>query len=673
MAKHLKKKSNYRLFSTKAPPERLKTDTRESAGSIPDYSPDEVALPSTDMPDIGPKYVENGNPVDVEPEEVEPAPIVPQPAAGEQGIPDTEYDAAESVPEPPAPRRAEKKPSEKLKPRRGLYVSRRAGRRLMLVLVVLLAAAAIFIVALRGGNGGGGQPPLKDGYAFSPKSVEATKPDKYISSTAIMVNDAEVESYTASDALTINFGTGDRYTTAKGVLSFRGNNFRSSASYGTADVTSGKFTQSWSSNTGTLTDASGSTWSGSGWTGQPLLICWPDSTREKMTSMYDWARKQSGLVEAIYPTMDGKIYFSELSTGKATRDPMNLGFTFKGTGALDPRGYPILYIGSGVNSTAGKSRVFIINLIDCTVMYRFGYYEPFAQRDWNMWDASPLVDAKTDQLIYPGENGLLYIIHLNTLYDEAAGSLTVNPDNIVKWRYDGVRTTTYTYWTGFEASPVCWQGRIIMADNGGNLMCLNLNTLKLDWVCDVLDDTNCSPVLSLEDDGAYIYIGTSFHPGWRSETSAAVPVYKINAVTGEIVWEKDYTCTGDDGLCGGVQGTIALGKGTLSGLVFASVASTPNAKSGTLVALNAKTGEEVWSFATDAYSWSSPVDVYDGKGNGYLIYAASDGALYLLDGKTGKTLDTFDLGGAVEASPAVYDGWAVIGTRGSKIWGIKLG
>lgn len=89
--------------------------------------------------------------------------------------------------------------------------------------------------------------------------------------------------------------------------------------------------------------------------------------------------------------------------------------------------------------------------------------------------------------------------------------------------------------------------------------------------------------------------------------------------------------------------------------------------------MNAKTGEEVWRFATPAYSWSSPVDVYDSKGTGYLVYAASDGTLYLLDGKTGNTLDTFDLGGAVEASPAVYDGWAVIGTRGCKIWGIQLG
>jgi len=67
------------------------------------------------------------------------------------------------------------------------------------------------------------------------------------------------------------------------------------------------------------------------------------------------------------------------------------------------------------------------------------------------------------------------------------------------------------------------------------------------------------------------------------------------------------------------------------------------------------------------------VDVYDAAGKGYLTYATGDGTLYLLDGKTGKTLDTFDLGGAVEASPAVYDDWLVIGTRSGRIWGVRLG
>ena len=40
--------------------------------------------------------------------------------------------------------------------------------------------------------------------------------------------------------------------------------------------------------------------------------------------------------------MDGKIYFFELNTGKATRSPIDMGVVNKGTAALDPRGYPQL-------------------------------------------------------------------------------------------------------------------------------------------------------------------------------------------------------------------------------------------------------------------------------------------------------------------------------------------
>ena len=52
-----------------------------------------------------------------------------------------------------------------------------------------------------------------------------------------------------------------------------------------------------------------------------------------------------------------------------------------------------------------------------------------------------------------------------------------------------------------------------IADNGGNLMCLNLNTLQLVWVQDVLDDSNSTPVLSVEDGHLYLYVSTSFRLG----------------------------------------------------------------------------------------------------------------------------------------------------------------
>lgn len=94
--------------------------------------------------------------------------------------------------------------------------------------------------------------------------------------------------------------------------------------------------------------------------------------------MYDWAREKEGLVEVIYATLDGHVYFYELTSGEYTREPLNLGFNYKGAGALDPRGYPILYVGSGVDSVNGRSRVKVVNLIDNSVMFEFGHNETFA-------------------------------------------------------------------------------------------------------------------------------------------------------------------------------------------------------------------------------------------------------------------------------------------------------
>ena len=82
------------------------------------------------------------------------------------------------------------------------------------------------------------------------------------------------------------------------------------------------------------------------------------------------------------------------------------------------------------------------------------------------------------------------------------------PDEPIRWRYNGVRTGD-KFWVGVEASPVIWTHYLYMADNGGNLMCMDLRTMKLVWAQDVLDDTNCTPVLECEDGHPYLYISTS--------------------------------------------------------------------------------------------------------------------------------------------------------------------
>lgn len=505
---------------------------------------------------------------------------------------------------------------------------------------------------------------------FKPHSVDGTEPERLISSTAIMVDGEVVEEYESD--YEINFDLPERYTELEGIVTFRGDNFRSGAAYGTASVSSKTLTKVWSKSTSGLSDTDGTYWSGSGWTGQPLIVKWPEATRKNISAMYDWAREKEGLVEVIYATLDGHVYFYELTSGEYTRDPLNLGFNYKGAGALDPRGYPILYVGSGVDSVNGRSRVKVVNLIDNSVMFEFGHNETFANRGWHMFDSSPLVSAETDQLIYPGENGILYIIHLNTKYNEQTGELSVDPDNIVKWKYNGVRSGS-RYWLGVESSAAIINNYIFLADNGGNLMCLDLNTLKLVWVQDVLDDTNCSPVVDVEDGHPYIYISTSFHYGWRSYSTAEIPIFKIDAETGEIVWRTDYTCYTVQDLSGGVQGTIAVGKNKLSDMIFVPVARTPGASSGTLAALKKDTGEVVWEKETSMYSWSSPVDFYDADGNGYLLYCNSGFNMFLIDGKTGEQLDYMNLGGNIEASPAMYGNYAVVGTRAMRTYCIQVG
>ncbi len=511
-------------------------------------------------------------------------------------------------------------------------------------------------------------PPYVIPADLTAHAVADTQPENLILETAVEVDGERVENYTPSRE--IFFGGETDYTDILGIPGFRGGNYRQGAAYGTVDWDGKTLKNTWSVNTGSLTAPDGNAWTGSGWTGQPLIVEWDVETQRNM-NLYDWAKNTPGLKEVIYACMDGYVYFIDLESGEKTRDPLNIGYTFKGTPALDPRGYPLLYLGSGYHSNRGNSRAFVVSLIDGEILYTYGNGDRFALRDWSMFDASPLIDAKTDTLIHPGENGVLYLIHLNSKYDPITGAVSVDPDQVVKWRYKSTRNGSQ-YWLGMEDSPVVWNGYIIMADNGGQLMCLDLNTLELVWVQDVLDDTNCTPVLDVENGHPYVYISTSFHEGWRSWTSATIPVWKIDAVTGEVVWQTDYTCCTESGVSGGVQGTIAVGKGDCADRIFVPVSKTPNVSAGVLAALDKKTGEKLWEFPTKMYSWSSPVDFYDSNGKCYVAYTTFGGYLYILDGQTGEQLASLDLGGKVEASPAVYNGHLVVGLRSCKILGIDL-
>ena len=169
----------------------------------------------------------------------------------------------------------------------------------------------------------------------------------------ILKGDKVVGNYTPED--TIAFGDPETFTDVEGVLTFRGNHYRNRPAWGTADINEKKLEIIWTHNIGSVSGHN-SWWPGAGWTGQPLLVHWPEETRQIMG--LNESAKAKDLVEVIYPVFDGKIYFLDLETGKRTRDPIHVGFSFKGTASADPRGYPLLYAGQGLREANGRKGTF---------------------------------------------------------------------------------------------------------------------------------------------------------------------------------------------------------------------------------------------------------------------------------------------------------------------------
>ena len=581
------------------------------------------------------------------------------------------------------------------------YTVRWSRMFVLLLIVAVVVIAAILLLRPKSGSPGKTPDPTKttlpDGTVVDiipetptptpsptpapPTPVDATKPDAFGLRTDLNVDGDNVSSYTRKDP--VYFDEGEEYAAIEGIIAFRGNNYRAATSFGTPNVKNAKMEVMWNVVTASVPKGTGSgKWTGVGWTGQPLIVRWPAKTRAIM-NINETKKAKDGLVEVIYAAEDGLVYFIDLEDGLLTRKTINVGNPFKGSGCLDPRGYPLLYLGTGDWTPAHSGRkeqrnaAYVYSLIDTTQIYAFGKEpDPFAQREFHAYDGNATINAAADTLIQPGENGILYTLKLNTQFNEAEGTISVAPTELVKLRYSTSRIRNgmdnNTYWRGMETSPVFWRNYCFFADNSGTLLCVNLNTMNVLWAQDLQDDTNSSPILEIENGKPYIYIAPSLH--WTAkDDKGAVSISKVNAMTGEFVWQRPYDCYTVNSVSGGVQATGLLGKNSLSGLVYYAVARTPNKSDGVLVALNKSDGSEKWSFKMNNYTWASPVAVYGQDGTGYVIVGDSAGYLHLLDGLTGNVLDKVLLNeGTIEATPAVFGDMIVAGTRNGGIYGIKI-
>lgn len=466
----------------------------------------------------------------------------------------------------------------------------------------------------------------------------------------------------------VAFGDPATYTDVPGVLTFRGNNARTAPAYGTADVQQRKLQVVWTQDAGEVR-GDGSYWPGAGWTGQPLLVHWPEATRQAMGYSAEFA-DDADFTEVIYPTFSGVIYRLDLATGKQTRDPIDTGCGYKGTGSIDPRGYPLLYAGQGLDDMNGTPCPFqyrIFDLIQNKQVAGWDGHDAGAPRqEWGAFDSSALVNAASDTLFEPAENGLIYKVKLNARFDAAAKSVSVAPE-LTKLDY----TTAISKKHGIESSAVAYRNLMFAADNDGNLICWDANTLQVIWARDLGDDTDASLVLDQSPEGVFLYTGNEVDA--RSDSSQFVTnLRKIDALTGKLVWQYDIPAVREQPNNGGLLGSPLLGTGQISDLIIFNVAKTTNHTEGDLIALDRQTGKLVWKRHLKRYSWSSPVQINATDGTAYAVVTDSGGTMHLFDPNTGTDLDTLSLGKNTEASPAVYGNMLVVASYAKRIWGIKL-
>ena len=492
----------------------------------------------------------------------------------------------------------------------------------------------------------------------------------------IMLRRTAVESFTREQP--ISFGNDKEYTDIVGITTFGGNNYRNTFTCGTQYVNEKRLTRVWEIPTGSFASEQNGVWTGTGWTGMPLIVQWDASVRTHL-GVYEQFKHKDGFTEVIYPAMDGYIYFAELSTGAATRDPLYLGVVTRGTATLDPRGYPLLYTGQGIPGTQDGtfgSWVRVVSLTENKVLWDFGGADPYSYRAWQAYDCSPLIDGDTDTLIIAGENGILYSVKLNTSFDSAAGAVAVSPGNLEKYRYtlNGYGDSDSRRWWGVEGSLSAFKNYLFFADNGGTLQCVDVNTLETVYISDVFDDSDSSCVIEEfpEDGTVYLYLGSEVDRQSGISGGVGTSVHrKVNAMTGETIWQREWPASvGDTSSNGGTMTTPHVGRGSIADMVIFNQTLVPveaegqSVYGGRIVAYDKATGEELWRYEQAAGYWSSPVVIYDEKETAYLIQCDGSGVMRMHDPRTGGVICELDLGSRIESTPAVFNNILVVGTRG---------
>ncbi len=461
-----------------------------------------------------------------------------------------------------------------------------------------------------------------------------------------------------------------------GVFTFRGDSFRRNAAFGTADLPLKQLSVLWKAPLGSLRTADDTLY-GVGWTGQPAIVKWAKEVREMM-NLNDEKKAVSVLKEVIVAAQDGKVYFFDLNDGLPTRDPISVGYPLKGSVSVDTMGRPMIGFGQAISKMPGGKTgaigYYLYGLIDQKELFFINGRQTKTQIQYSTngaFDGTALFERNTDSLVLAGENGLLYTLKLNTVFDFLdQKTIDVSPEiTYLKSKADQENMSVAS-----EASVAMYGKYAFMADRRGILKAVDTDTMTTVWAFDTGDNTDATPALGFDEDGSLgLYTGTTVFS--RTRKAGTAYIRRIDALTGEEVWKYGIAAKYNEDERGGVKASPVIGEQAISGLVIFTVNLTGDGEKATIVALDRKTGAEVWKRELENKAISSPVAVYDRDGQAYLIQADERGILSLMDAGTGSVLHTLDIGGRIDGSPAVYNDVLVIGATGKDnnfLYGIRL-
>ena len=383
-------------------------------------------------------------------------------------------------------------------------------------------------------------------------------------------------------------------------------------------------------------------WCGSGWTGQPAVVERPDG------------------IEVIVGTYDRNVHFLDGATGRDRRPPFPTNDIIKGSVAVDPDGYPLVYSGSRDN----YFHIIAIDRPTPTELWRLSASD--APRPmWNDdWDGNAVI--RDDYLFEGGENGWFYVVKLNRRYD-AQGKVQVAPQILARIPSfdDSLLAAIHDQEVSIENSPAVYGWTAYFANSGGAVWGVDLRNLRTDpasvkpvfryWAG---DDTDASIVV---DEEGMLYVASELQR-FNARSAAVGQLQKLDPRRPDNprVWGIQIP-PGHGEKLGGIWATPAL----FGQMLFVVT------NSGRLLGVDRDRGVIRWELPLPPHAWSSPVVV-----DSTLIVADCEGTIHAYDVRRPTerppVLWEFHLpsGACIESTPAVWKGRMYVGARDGYFYAI---